>query len=1078
MRITAFLTAMMLTVSMMSLPAVAETENPEAISVNKPIYSTVYGEEGYNGNVAANANDDNVNTFFQSNKGKSTEESLVIDLQAKYTIAYVSITFAGSVSQYAVEVSASEDFSEYSVLEKGTDGYILSADKEKEKFRYVRLRVPNSISLFRVREMTVYSYDKTEDEPVDDKEFTNRSIAVSEGKPILSRLYGEGGFNGFVCANANDGDDKTSFISTPTEEKPVEWIRIDLGESINISEVSIKISREVEKLEISVSNDVGVAHSDELTNRILLEQGEDGMYRLPEEHALEKFRIVEARKASSERVFEVNELTVFQETRDITGNSALSKRVKTDGKWDYSSALTDGNEDTQKAFSSAIIDLEVPSYINNILCKGEGADSVELRAGLFNTDPENMEEISPKMAEDKKYRYICILPKNGDRISLSEIEVNSFDTDILGNFYQQGEEIGFSIENISYDRNETRTAFACAFDEYGDVIAAKELQVDLAPGEKKTESIVLTGSAYAQRCVAFLTKESKCVLGAGHEFLDGNIYVIGGDEEVYEQVKTKELDTAITSETYSDGISLSVMPTGGVIASDKVYVRIYDTENNLIFADLKPVGEGYSFEYHLPFSADYGEYTVKLGICDVFEKAHLAEYTFTKTVPDDTLLAEAIEAFKNTTATNFSANYNKYYKELGVISFGDIPYAAEHLARIGTSFVRAMSDMSKWKKNVPSNISAQDIHDALMVASVIDAVSAGEDSTASLISRYGSIMDNVFDGTENNSEVSTVFKQIKTTSGNIFDTLKLSAVLSHIEGAKTEDIASALEKYADILKVDLSAIKKSGIDIYDIAKRLGNKTQTSWGDGLKQEISAIISAMTQKTTGGSSGGGGGGGSSSGGGFAKVGVSLTGGNASDLPAPSNTGAGETADFKDMPTNHWAASSVYNLYQKGIVAGMGNGLFEPDRPVKRAEFIKMLVAAFPLVSDPNKTVKFSDCNASDWFYPYVDAAVSCKITSGVSEELFSPNTYIKRQDAALMCMNLLNYEGFYDFRKSKDFADNADISDYASEAVGFLSGLSIINGFEDNSFRPYESLTRAQSAVITDALLKLLNVGVSE
>ena len=77
---------------------------------------------------------------------------------------------------------------------------------------------------------------------------------------------------------------------------------------------------------------------------------------------------------------------------------------------------------------------------------------------------------------------------------------------------------------------------------------------------------------------------------------------------------------------------------------------------------------------------------------------------------------------------------------------------------------------------------------------------------------------------------------------------------------------------------------------------------------------------------------------------------------------------------------------------------------------------------------------------------------------------------------MCMNLLNYKGFYGFRGSKEFTDNTDISDYAAEAVGFLSGLGILNGFEDNSFRPRESLNRAQAAVITDALYNLLGTEV--
>lgn len=46
------------------------------------------------------------------------------------------------------------------------------------------------------------------------------------------------------------------------------------------------------------------------------------------------------------------------------------------------------------------------------------------------------------------------------------------------------------------------------------------------------------------------------------------------------------------------------------------------------------------------------------------------------------------------------------------------------------------------------------------------------------------------------------------------------------------------------------------------------------------------------------------------------------------------------FKDVPTNHWAASSIERLANLGIIAGDGQGNFRPDAPITRAEVVALL------------------------------------------------------------------------------------------------------------------------------------------
>ena len=68
-------------------------------------------------------------------------------------------------------------------------------------------------------------------------------------------------------------------------------------------------------------------------------------------------------------------------------------------------------------------------------------------------------------------------------------------------------------------------------------------------------------------------------------------------------------------------------------------------------------------------------------------------------------------------------------------------------------------------------------------------------------------------------------------------------------------------------------------------------------------------------------------------------------------------------------------------------------------------------------------------------------------------------ISRQDIAVILHRTIK-----DTTGTAQFADNGEIADYAKDAVGALSGLKILNGFEDGSFKPNASCTRAQAAVI--------------
>ena len=167
----------------------------------------------------------------------------------------------------------------------------------------------------------------------------------------------------------------------------------------------------------------------------------------------------------------------------------------------------------------------------------------------------------------------------------------------------------------------------------------------------------------------------------------------------------------------------------------------------------------------------------------------------------------------------------------------------------------------------------------------------------------------------------------------------------------------------------------------------------------------------------------------------------------------------ADVKGL----WCEKMVNELHEKGIVNGRTATLFAPNENLTRAELVQLLanMNGIDLSAYKNKTSKFTDVNKNAWYYAAVVWAEENNIVYGVSADKFAPEKNISREDTAAI---IYRYMGISADTNAKSFADSASISGYAKEAVGTLSSKGIINGYPDNSFKPKNTITRAETASI--------------
>ncbi|WP_150275977.1 S-layer homology domain-containing protein [Paenibacillus tepidiphilus] len=186
-----------------------------------------------------------------------------------------------------------------------------------------------------------------------------------------------------------------------------------------------------------------------------------------------------------------------------------------------------------------------------------------------------------------------------------------------------------------------------------------------------------------------------------------------------------------------------------------------------------------------------------------------------------------------------------------------------------------------------------------------------------------------------------------------------------------------------------------------------------------------------------------------------------------PAPA-------ASFTDLGNVAWAAPAIQELTAKGIINGVGGKSFAPLKDVTRAEFITMIVRAFSLPLE-NASASFSDVSTASWAYSYVAAGVENGLVNGVGNGKFEPNRAITREEMAIIAANALTkFKGkaVTDADAAlASFKDKASIASYGKDAVALLTQEGIVKGMTADTFAPKGIANRAQAAVIISNIINL-------
>ncbi|MDR3148950.1 MAG: S-layer homology domain-containing protein [Oscillospiraceae bacterium] len=221
-------------------------------------------------------------------------------------------------------------------------------------------------------------------------------------------------------------------------------------------------------------------------------------------------------------------------------------------------------------------------------------------------------------------------------------------------------------------------------------------------------------------------------------------------------------------------------------------------------------------------------------------------------------------------------------------------------------------------------------------------------------------------------------------------------------------------------------------------------------DGITTQVYTIT--VTRKNGGGSSGGGG------------SNAPVTSPSPDISPQPSETPVptaqpikdikpvtDETiketvAKYDDIHSSSWFAEAAAFTISNGLMSGTEETTFAPLSLTTRAMIITVLAR-----------ISGEDTNGGDTWY---SKAVEWAKIQGISDGS-ALNDKITREQLLTM---LWRFSGEPKANATLSFADTGKIRGYASEAVRWAVEQGIITGYEDNTFRPQNSATRAETAVI--------------
>jgi antitoxin component of MazEF toxin-antitoxin module len=180
------------------------------------------------------------------------------------------------------------------------------------------------------------------------------------------------------------------------------------------------------------------------------------------------------------------------------------------------------------------------------------------------------------------------------------------------------------------------------------------------------------------------------------------------------------------------------------------------------------------------------------------------------------------------------------------------------------------------------------------------------------------------------------------------------------------------------------------------------------------------------------------------------------------------------FDDLKNSEWAMRYIAGLASQRVFDGYEDGTFKPDNTVSRIEAITAAVRLMGLrtqaesSAEMNTKLNFKDANKiPSWAVGYVAVALENDLFSE-NDDMVQPQKDGDRLWATTLLVKALKLETQAKAKMNTTLSFK-DAKQIPAGSVGYIAVAienGLVDGFEDNTFRPNQPVTRAQLAALLD------------
>lgn len=202
----------------------------------------------------------------------------------------------------------------------------------------------------------------------------------------------------------------------------------------------------------------------------------------------------------------------------------------------------------------------------------------------------------------------------------------------------------------------------------------------------------------------------------------------------------------------------------------------------------------------------------------------------------------------------------------------------------------------------------------------------------------------------------------------------------------------------------------------------------------------------------------------------------------IPASADIMYVNTSPFIDVNTSHWSIHNVIEMNIRGVVSGYTDGTFQPNKPVTQLEAVLMAVRNLN-ASDEIDQVSNSrslPIDVPSWAVQSYKKELLFAIDQGyiqTSEGSFDASTYASRAWMAKLMVRMIEKESEASqlSNQATGFTDDTSIPIWAIGYVNVAVKYDLVSGYPDNSFKPFNNITRAETVTLLSRSEQYLPLG---